>query len=123
MGGWAMRLLALILAIVIFSAPTARAEKRVALVIGNKDYKTSVGPLANPLNDIRLVNDALRSVGFEVLKPVQNATRSEMLQAIYAFASTLKSAGPDFTHLTTVPASVRNLGDANEGVPDLLLAG
>jgi hypothetical protein len=30
----------------------AQAEKRIALVIGNRDYKASVGPLANPLNDI-----------------------------------------------------------------------
>jgi formylglycine-generating enzyme required for sulfatase activity len=90
-----MRLLSAILAAVLLAIAPAHAEKRVALVIGNKDYKASVGPLTNPLNDIRLVSDALRSVGFEVLKPVQNATRSEMLQAIYAFASTLKNAGPD----------------------------
>src|SRR6516165_64647 len=77
------------------AAVPAHAENRVALVIGNKDYKASVGPLANPLNDIRLVGDALRSVGFEVLKPVANATRADMLRAINAFASALKSAGSD----------------------------
>jgi uncharacterized caspase-like protein len=76
-------------------AVPACAEKRVALVIGNKDYKAAVGPLANPLNDIRLVGDALKSIGFEVLKPVENATRAEILQAIYSFASALKGAGPD----------------------------
>jgi uncharacterized caspase-like protein len=65
----------------------AHAEKCVALVIGNKDYKASVGPLANPLNDIRLVGDALKRVGFEVLKPVENTTRNEMLSAIYGLAS------------------------------------
>jgi hypothetical protein len=37
----------------LIAAP-AHAEKRVALVIGNKDYKASVGPLANPLDDIGL---------------------------------------------------------------------
>src|SRR5262252_4602155 len=76
-------------------AVPAHADKRIALVIGNKDYKAAVGPLANPLNDIRLVGDALKSVGFEVLKPVENATRNDMLSAIYGFAAALKAAGPD----------------------------
>src|SRR5262249_18562597 len=85
----------LLLFVLLLGAFPAHAERRIALVIGNKDYKTGVGPLANPLNDIRLVGDALKSVGFEIRKPVENATRSEMLGAIYAFASALKSAGPD----------------------------
>jgi uncharacterized caspase-like protein len=43
----------------------AQAEKRIALLIGNKDYKVGVGSLTNPLNDIRIVGDALKSGGFE----------------------------------------------------------
>ena len=86
---------ALFVILLSFIAVPAHAEKRVALVIGNQNYKTGVGPLTNPLNDIRLVGDALTSVGFDVLKPLQNATRAEMLNAIYAFASALKAAGPD----------------------------
>src|SRR5262249_46951117 len=39
--------------------------------------------------------DALKKVGFELGKPIENASRSEMLGAIYAFASALKAAGPD----------------------------
>jgi len=66
----------------LIAAP-AHAEKRIALVIDNKDYKSGVGTLTNPLNDIRVVGDALRSVSFEVLKPVENATRDGMLSAIY----------------------------------------
>jgi len=73
----------------------ARAEKRIALVIGNRDYKASVGPLANPLNDIRVVADALKADGFALLSPVENATRNDMLRAIYGLASALKAAGPD----------------------------
>jgi YidC/Oxa1 family membrane protein insertase len=90
-----MRLLATIFAFVLLATSAAYAEKRVALVIGNKDYKSGVGALTNPLNDIRLVSDALKSVDFEVLKPVENGTRGEMLSAIYAFASTVRAAGPD----------------------------
>jgi formylglycine-generating enzyme required for sulfatase activity len=71
------------------------AEARVALVIGNRDYKPGVGALTNPLNDIRLVGDALRSVGFEVLPPLGNATRGDILRGIRVLASSLKAAGPD----------------------------
>ena len=45
-------------------AAFAQTEKRVALLIGNKDCKPGVGALTNPLNDIRVVGDALKSVGF-----------------------------------------------------------
>ena len=34
---------------------TCAGEKRVALLIGNKDYKAGVGALTNPLNDIGIV--------------------------------------------------------------------
>src|SRR5262245_54347345 len=47
--------------IVLLLLPTAlhaAAEKRIALLIGNKDYKAGVGTLTNPLNDIRIVGDA-----------------------------------------------------------------
>jgi formylglycine-generating enzyme required for sulfatase activity len=77
------------------AAPAAVAEKRIALLIGNKDYKPGVGTLLNPLNDIRIVSDALGAVGFEVLKPVQNGSRAIMLRAIHDFALKLRGAGPD----------------------------
>src|SRR5262245_32387175 len=84
------------IALLLFpAAALAQAEKRIALLIGNKDYKAGVGSLTNPLNDIRIVGDALKAVGFEVLKPVLNAQRSAMLIAIHAFAAKLKAAGPD----------------------------
>lgn len=63
-----------IVAIALLFLPTAvfaQAEKRIALLIGNKDYKAGVGSLTNPLNDIRIVGEALKSVGFEVLKSAQ----------------------------------------------------
>jgi len=71
------------------------AEKRIALLIGNKDYKPGVGALVNPLNDVRVVGGALKAVGFEVLKPVQDGSRVVMLRAIHDFALKLKDAGPD----------------------------
>jgi len=39
--------------VTLAAAPAALAEKRIALLIGNKDYKPGVGALVNPLNDVR----------------------------------------------------------------------
>ena len=89
-----MRVAVAIVLLLLPAAVQAQAEKRIALLIGNKDYKAGVGSLTNPLNDIRIVGDALKSVGFEVLKPVENAQRSAMLSAIHAFAAKLKASGP-----------------------------
>src|SRR5262249_5884142 len=81
--------------LVLPTVALAQVEKRIALLIGNKDYKAGVGSLTNPLNDIRVVGEALKSVGFEVLKPVENGQRSAMLIAIHTFATRLKAAGSD----------------------------
>jgi Caspase domain len=88
-----MRVAALLLMFVLPSS--AEAEQRIALLIGNKDYKASVGALVNPLNDVRIVGAALAKVGFEVLGPIQNARRADILIAVNAFAARLKAAGPD----------------------------
>jgi uncharacterized caspase-like protein len=81
--------------LMLAAAPAALAEKRIALLIGNKDYKAGVGALVNPLNDIRIVGEALKAVGFEVLPPAQNVRRAQTLRAHYDFAAKLKAAGPD----------------------------
>jgi uncharacterized caspase-like protein len=57
---------AALIASVVLPMPHAAAEHRVALVIGNANYK-SVGALANPGNDARLLADTLRSVGFTLV--------------------------------------------------------
>ena len=71
-----------LVSLILAAAPAAHAEKRIALLIGNKDYKPGVGALVNPLNDVRVMGEALKAVGFEVLKPAQNAKRADMLIAI-----------------------------------------
>ncbi len=43
---------------------SARAEKRVALVIGNSAYK-SAPRLTNPVNDATLVGGMLKKAGFD----------------------------------------------------------
>ena len=71
------------------------AEKRIALLVANAAYKPAVGALINPHNDIKLVGDALKRVGFEVLSPVTDATRLDILVAVHDYAEKLKNAGPD----------------------------
>jgi Caspase domain len=85
----------LILVLLAFLPSAAHADKRIALLIGNKDYKAGVGALTNPLNDIRIVEAALKAIGFEVMQPVQNARRADMVLAINDFAAKLKAAGRD----------------------------
>ena len=86
--------IALLLLLLVPSAVSAQGEKRIALLIGNQAYKPGVGALVNPLNDTRVVGEALKTVGFEVLKPTHNANRAAMLLAVHDFAGKLKAAGP-----------------------------
>lgn len=53
----------------LFALATSHAyalEKRVALVVGNSDYKDSSLTLGNPKNDANSIADVLRSLDFEV---------------------------------------------------------
>jgi len=67
----------------------AAAGSRVALVIGNADYK--VGTLKNPVNDAKAVAESLRNLGFEVTERVDASLR-EMLEAFQQFSLRSKSA-------------------------------
>jgi uncharacterized caspase-like protein len=74
---------------------SAQAEKRIALLIGNKDYVQAVGPLKNPHKDIAVIAKALVKVGFEVMPPRKDATREQILLAVHDFADRLSKAGPE----------------------------
>jgi uncharacterized caspase-like protein len=54
------------------SAVEAKAERRIALVVGNANYKNPSLVLSNPKNDAEDVASALRSLGFEVIQAVDN---------------------------------------------------
>ena len=71
----------------------AWAENRVALVIGNSDYK-SVTRLPNPTNDANAITKALQAVDFEV-QTVTDLTRLEMGRALSQFANTVAAKGKD----------------------------
>lgn len=73
-------------------AGAAPAGARLALVIGNGDYRFS--PLANPPRDAELTAAALRDAGFDVTLLI-DADQVKMKQHIRAFAVRLRNAGPD----------------------------
>lgn len=68
---------------------TQRAERRVALIIGNSTYKVS--PLPNPSNDATDFDEALRRSGFQTTL-VRNATLGQMREATRRFADQLPNS-------------------------------
>jgi hypothetical protein len=70
----------------------AQAERRLALVIGNADY--SMGPLANPVRDARLIAASLEDVGFEVTL-LENLDYFPFGRAVSDFGAKLGAAGDD----------------------------
>jgi formylglycine-generating enzyme required for sulfatase activity len=72
----------------------AWAEARVALLIGNEAYASEIGRLANPHNDVALLEQALKGLGFEVVT-VHDAGLGSLYQAVNAYARRLQAAGPN----------------------------
>ena len=69
-------------------AQPARAEKRVALVIGNNDYR-NVPKLQKAVNDARTMGDALKQLGFSVMV-AENQTRQAFSQTLLAFDNAIE---------------------------------
>ena len=65
-------------------------EQRVALVIGNAEYKVS--PLRNPVNDAKSMAAALKGLGFDVTSKY-NQSQKEMKRAIQEFGKQLMQGG------------------------------
>lgn len=68
------------------SNTSSRNSKRIALVIGNANYRSL--PLKNPLNDASDISAALKQSGFEVLD-LRNATLQEMTKGVREFGDRL----------------------------------
>ena len=68
-----------------------KSEQRVALVIGNNDYK-SLSNLKNPINDARLMKSVLVKRGFNVIYK-ENATKRDMKKLVKEFTHKLSSGG------------------------------
>jgi formylglycine-generating enzyme required for sulfatase activity len=85
--------LVLIISILAVAPVAAQVEKRIALLIGNQAYDTSVGKLRNPHNDIAVVGQALGAQGFELIPPIKDARRSTILGGVRELVRRLNAAG------------------------------
>jgi uncharacterized caspase-like protein len=120
MTAWLLRLFAVmsIAASALALAAPAHAEKRVALVVGNNDYK-HVPKLQKAVNDARTMGDTLKQLGFTVMV-AENQTRQAFSQTLLAFDKAVEPgdtaffffaghgfeiAGQNFLLPTDVPAA------------------
>jgi len=85
-----LNILFYVMLLLIIDINCAAAEQRVALVIGNGNYKSS--PLANPPNDARDMAAALQECGFKVTKLI-NCSRKDMNAAIRTFGEQIRQGG------------------------------
>ena len=75
----------------LFAADPARADKRVAFVVGNGAYR-NVAQLPNPPVDAKAMAAVLRNVGFDVVEGT-NLTRDKMTELLLEFGK--KAQGAD----------------------------
>jgi Caspase domain len=68
-------------AMVVVAVPVRAEDKRIALLIGNEAYASQIGHLANPHNDVALLEQALKSLGFEVVT-VRDAGLATLYQVV-----------------------------------------
>jgi caspase domain-containing protein len=74
-------------------ASTARAESRLALVIGQSAYR-SVTPLPNPANDAKAMAQLLTDSGFDVTSAA-DLSHDDLNKEVGDFAAKIASKGPD----------------------------
>jgi tetratricopeptide (TPR) repeat protein len=65
-------------------SPAITAERRVALVIGNSDYRSATF-LPNPRRDANAIADALRQTGFQTVQLATDIDRDGMVKALRTF--------------------------------------
>ncbi|QWG24745.1 caspase family protein [Bradyrhizobium sediminis] len=68
-------------------------EQRVALVIGNSNYR-NVAQLSNPSNDAKAVAQLLNAAGFEVISAT-DLNHNEMIQVVQDFSGKIAGRGPN----------------------------
>jgi hypothetical protein len=76
------------------AAAPAHAEKRVALVIGNNDYR-NVPKLQKAVNDARTMGETLKQLGFAVMV-AENQTRQAFSQTLLQFDATIQPGDTAF---------------------------
>ncbi len=108
------------------AAPAVPTDRRVALVIGNSDYR-AVPVLATSRRDAQTVADALRQDGFQTVMLMSDVTRDAMRDALRAFRAIADNADwavvyyaghgletSGTSHLVPIDASLRDQRAAEE---------
>lgn len=78
---------------ILLGSHAALAENRVALVIGQSNYRAVV-PLPNPANDAKAMSRMLAESGFEVLTAA-DLSQNELRTKVGDFAAKVAEKGPD----------------------------
>src|SRR6201995_5991564 len=78
----------------LIAVAPAQAEKSVALVIGNNDYK-NVPKLQKAVNDARTMGDTLKQLGFSVMV-AENQNRAAFSQTLLAFDAAVEPGDTAF---------------------------
>src|SRR5213593_3600228 len=86
-------MLVVLLPLVLSLMPgAARAEKRIALVVGNAAYQAGV--LATPANDAGLIAQTLQAAGFDVVG-ARDLDQDSLRRAFRDFVDKAQAAGPN----------------------------
>ena len=99
-----------------------KSQKRVALVIGNSDYK--VGPLMNPAHDAEDVSAVLKTLGFDV-QTRTNVNQREMEEAVNKFVQQIQDGDVALFYFSGHGVQVRGenylipIGDSIQSEPDV----
>src|SRR3954452_1018435 len=70
---------------------SALADKRVAFVVGNSDYK-NVTALTNPANDATAITDMFKKAAFDVVESRRDLKNTEMRRALRDFTEKARDA-------------------------------
>src|SRR5262249_22453266 len=105
-----------VVVVMLAGATSALAEKRIALLIGNQGYSTEIGQLANPHNDVALLERALKGLGFEVAVE-RDAGLAALTRAVHAHARRIHAAGPNAVAFFYYSGHGASDGGANYLIP------
>jgi hypothetical protein len=78
-------------AVLTFAIADARAEKRVALVVGNSAYQ-NVSPLGNPAKDANAIGELFRKAGFDVVETKLDLGNLEFKRVARDFTAAARDA-------------------------------
>src|SRR5262245_39181120 len=110
------RLIAVLLVLIpfAFAASAARAEKRIALVIGNAGYQA--GALNTPANDAGLIAQTLQAAGFDVVG-ARDLDQDSLRRSLRDFLEKAGTAGNDTVAVVYVAGYGLQLEGENYFVP------